>query len=205
MCGRYSLHSNPEVVALQFRLNSVPRFKSSYNIAPAAEVLVVRDDGPAIVRWQLGGKYHNLRADTVTQKPFWSEAYRKRRCLIPANGFYEWRRWGTRSQPYYLRPAQRELFAFAGLYERETCAVLTTEANEAVRRIHDRMPVIIAPQDYEAWLGGADGLLNPSTETLEAYPVSEAVNRAALDEPRLIEPVPSGLGQRGATGELFGE
>ena len=206
MCGRYALHGNPDVIALQFRLKSVPRFKPSYNIAPTAEVLIVRKEGPSLARWQLGGKYHNLRADTVTGKPFWREAYRTRRCLIPASGFYEWRRSGKRSQPYYIHPAQRELFAFAGLYERDTCAVLTTEANETVRRIHDRMPVIISPADYASWLGGADDLLKPSAPgEVEIHPVSEAVNRAALDAPELIAPFPSSISERGTTGELFGD
>ncbi len=205
MCGRYSLHAHPEVIKLQFRLNALPPLQPRYNLAPAAEVLIVRSEGASPARWQLGGRYHNLRADTVTQKPAWREAYRKRRCLMPASGFYEWQQRGARKQPYYARPAHGELFAMAGLWEGGTCAVITTEANAAMRAVHDRMPVLVAQADYAAWLSGAEGLLAPAPEdALVLYPVGEAVNRAALDSPALIEPLPSGLQPRGVSGELFG-
>ena len=188
MCGRYSLHASPQVVALQFGLASVADFQPRYNIAPAATVLVVRRGGAALARWQLGGKYHNLRADSVMRKPFWREAYRERRCLIPASGFYEWQREPGAKQPYYIRPLGEPLFAFAGIWERwrgiESCAIVTTEANDVVRRIHDRMPVIVARDDYAGWLGGGEGLLRPAP--------SEAIAVSAVERP-------------GTTGELFGD
>ena len=209
MCGRFALHSHPDIIRLQFGLGAVPAFEPRYNIAPAADVLMVRKDGAALARWQLGGKYHNLRADTVAQKPFWREAYRKRRCLIPASGFYEWQQRAGRKYPYYARPGQGELFAFAGLWElwqdQPTCAVITTEANGVMRAIHDRMPAIVAPGDYSAWLDGAEGLLGPSPDDAVAvYAVGDAVNRATVDSPALIEPLPSAFQRQGATGELFG-
>jgi len=209
MCGRFSLHSHPDIVKLQFGLSCVPAFQARYNIAPATQVLIVRERGAALARWQLGGKYHNLRADTVTQKPFWREAYRARRCLIPASGFYEWQQRAGRKLPHYAKPAQAALFGLAGLWEswqgQDTCAVITTEANGVMRAIHDRMPVIVASKDYAAWLGGAEGLLRPpADDAVSVYPVSDAVNRAAADSPALIEPLPSGFQRQGATGELFG-
>ena len=168
MCGRYSLHAHPDVVALQFHLSSVPAFAPRYNIAPAAEVLMVRGDGAALARWQLRGRYHNLRADTVTQKPQWRSLYRGRRCLLPASGFYEWKSVGARRQPYYVRPARGELLALAGLWDglegAPSCAVLTTEPNGVLATIHDRMPVIVAPEDYARWLGGDEGLLRPAAD-----------------------------------------
>jgi len=139
----------------------------------------------------------------VAEKPSFRDAYRKRRCLVPANGFYEWRRVDSRKQPYYVYPAQGELFAFAGLWERwegaggplESCTIVTTEANRPMQAIHDRMPVIVAPQDYARWLDcrtGADveDLLVPCpAEAIGVHAVSTAVNRASNDVPELIEPL----------------
>jgi putative SOS response-associated peptidase YedK len=205
MCGRYSLHAHPDVIKLQFRLSALPALQPRYNIAPAAEVLIVRSEGASLARWQLGGKYHNLRADTVTHKPFWREAYRNRRCLIPASGFYEWQQRGAGKQPYYARPAQGELLAMAGLWEGGTCAVITTDANAAMRAVHDRMPALLAREEYARWLAGEADLLRAAPEdALVIHPVGDAVNRAALDTPALIEPLPSGLQPPGVTGELFG-
>jgi putative SOS response-associated peptidase YedK len=225
MCGRFALHNHPEVVALQFRLAAVPAFAPRYNIAPTADVLVVRNDGPALVRWGLvprwakdpsvGAKMNNARAETVAEKPAFREAYRMRRCLIPASGFFEWKRpYGEgkgRRYPYYLRPANAELLGFAGLWETwgdnlQTCAIITTAANETMQPIHDRMPVIVEPQDYERWLAGEEGLLRPAPAgALLAYPVSAAVNRAANDAPEIIEPAPSGAEELGTSGDLFGD
>ncbi len=218
MCGRYSLHSHPDVIALQFGLQSVPVFQPRYNIAPTAAVLAIRSDGPALLRWGLiprwaksaaiGAKMNNARAESVAEKPAFRDAYRKRRCLIPANGFYEWKQESGRKQPYYVCPAQEELFAFAGLWEAwrdlQTCAIVTTGANDVMRRIHERMPVIVARDDYSKWLAGGEGLLSPApNEAIRAYPVSPAVNRAVIESPTLIEPLPSGLERQGTTGQLF--
>ncbi len=197
MCGRYALHSNPDVIALQFHLAQVPDFAPRYNIAPAAQVLVVRPDGATLLKWGWRGKAHNLRAETAPAR---------RRCLIPASGFYEWRRVGAGKQPYYVRPAREALFGFAGIWEGETCAILTLAANRALAAIHHRMPAIIAPQDYPRWLGGAEGLLAPAPEDMAlAYPVSDAINSGAAESARLIEPLPSGVLPPGASRSLFGD
>jgi putative SOS response-associated peptidase YedK len=193
MCGRYSLHSNPDVIELQFHLASVPKLAPRYNIAPAADVLIVRRDGASIARWD--PKLKNARAEGLAQRPAFRDAYLRRRCLVPANGFYEWKRTGAK-QPWYIRPANDELFAFAALWEKrrdlESCSVITTDANPAVASIHDRMPVIIAREDYAGWLEGEEGLLRPAPQgALRCYPVSYSVNRAANDSPALIAPLAS--------------
>ena len=210
MCGRYALHSSPEVVALMFGLSEVPAYAPRYNIAPASQVLIVRTSEAAVaasqLRWGLvprwakdpsiGAKLNNARAETVSEKPSFRDAYRKRRCLIPANGFYEWKPEGGRKQPYYIYPSNGPLFAFAGLWEQwndlQTCAVITTEANQKMSAVHDRMPVILAPEDYSKWLAGAEygqGLLRPCPiDAIAIRRVGRAVNNARNDVPALLEP-----------------
>ncbi len=210
MCGRYALHASPEVLALQFGLASVPAFAPRYNIAPTSQVLVVRQDGAAMVKWGLvprwakdpsiGTRMNNARAETVAEKPSFREAFRRRRCLIPASGFFEWKLEGRLKQPYYIHPAAGELLAFAGLWERwegpggplETCAVITTEPNAVMAPIHERMPVILDPADYRAWLSGTvplRPLLKPCAPArIAAHRVSRAVNGARRDDPGLVEP-----------------
>jgi putative SOS response-associated peptidase YedK len=185
MCGRYALHANPEVIALQFGLQSVPEFAASFNIAPAAEILVVRDKRAARARWGLRGKFVNLRAETVASK-FRSSG----RCLVPASGFYEWKSEGRRKQPFYFRPAKEPLLALAGVWERDTCSLITTEPDAVVGQVHDRMPLLVPAESYDDWLAGDDTLLREKpTIELRAHPVGLAVNQAANDSPRLIEPV----------------
>jgi len=219
MCGRYALHSRPEVIALAFGLSDVPAsIVPRFNIAPTSDVLIVRSDAvggraAAVVRWgllprwakdpKLAAKLNNARGETVAEKPSFRDAYRKRRCLVPANGFYEWKPIASRKQPYYVYPAQGDLFAFAGLWERwegpdgllETCAIITTDANTPMQAIHDRMPVILAPQDYARWLdcrahaAVADLLVPCPDDAIRTHAVSTAVNRARTDLPELIEPL----------------
>jgi putative SOS response-associated peptidase YedK len=197
MCGRYALHANPEVVALQFQLAAVPPFPARYNIAPAAQVLVVKPQGAVLLKWGWRGKAHNLRAETAATR---------RRCLIPASGFYEWRRVGAGKQPYYVRPARDALFGFAGIWDGETCAILTVPANDALRGIHHRMPAILAQAEYKRWLGGAEGALGPAPDdAVLAYPVSNAINSGTAETARLIEPLPSGVLPEGASGSLFAD
>jgi putative SOS response-associated peptidase YedK len=211
MCGRFALHAHPRVVALQFGLAEAPQCAPRYNIAPGADVLIVRTGGgsgraAAAARWgfvprwakepSIGARLKNARAETVAAKPAFRDAYRRRRCLVPASGYYEWKAEGARRQPWYIHPAGEELFAFAAIWERwndlETCAILTMQANESVRAIHDRMPVVVLPQDYERWLGGAPGVPGPCpSSAIAARKVSRAVNSARNDSPALIEPVPA--------------
>ena len=214
MCGRFALHAHPQVIALQFALSAAPEIAPRYNIAPTSDVLVVRaDDGKRLaarVRWGLvprwardpaiGAKLNNARAETVAEKPSFRDAFRRRRCLIPASGFYEWRREGSVKQPWYVYPAMGEVFAFAGLWERwrgggaplETCAIVTTDANAVMAPIHDRMPVIVAREDYARWLDGAPGndvsdLLRPAdAAAIAVRRVSRAVNNARNENPALI-------------------
>lgn len=184
MCGRYALHANPEVIALQFGLESVPSFRPSYNIAPAAEILVVREKA-ALARWGLRGKFVNLRAETVLAK-FAASG----RCIVPASGFYEWKAEGRRKQPFYFRAKNEPLIAFAALWERDTCSLITTEPDAVVGKVHDRMPLILPRAAYAAWLGGSTSILGkPQPVELIAHPVSSAVNQAANDAAALIEPV----------------
>jgi len=215
MCGRYSLHANPEVVALLFGLSQVPAYAPRYNIAPTANILVVREgierrNEAAMLRWGLvprwakdpamGARMNNARSETAFEKPSFRQPWRERRCLIPASGFYEWKDEGGKRQPYYIHPRAGELFAFAGLWDQwrdlQTCAVLTTEANAPMAEVHERMPVILAPGEYGAWLHGSDAerraLMRPCpADAIAIHRVSRAVNRAANEDPSLIEPEPS--------------
>jgi putative SOS response-associated peptidase YedK len=203
MCGRYALHSNPEVVALLFGLSEVPAYQPRYNIAPTAQVLVVRDGGAAMVKWGLvprwakdpsmGARMNNARAETVAEKPSFRDAYRERRCLIPANGFYEWKLEDGKKQPYYITPSGGALFAFAGLWEQwndlQTCAVITTGANDKMAEVHERMPVIVSPGEYSSWLATGDIALRACPDSaIDIRRVSRAVNNARNDVPGLIEP-----------------
>ena len=203
MCGRYALHANPDVVTLMTGIAELPAFQARYNIAPFSQVLILRNGEAAMVRWGLIPywakdpaklpKMHNARADTITEKPSFREAYRRRRCLMPASGFYEWKTEQGKKQPYYIHPAAGELFSMAAIWERwgevESCAVITTDANAKMADVHDRMPVLIAPEDQARWLSGDDGLLVPAPDAaIRIRRVSRAVNVAANDSPGLIEP-----------------
>jgi putative SOS response-associated peptidase YedK len=215
MCGRYALHSNPEVVALLFGLSDVPAYAPRFNIAPTAQVLIIRKNEAAMVRWGLvprwakdpsmGARMNNARAETVAEKPSFREAYRKRRCLVPANGFYEWKLEGGRKQPYYVYPSGGALFAFAGLWEEwtgpsgplQTCAIITTDSNEKMSAVHERMPVIVSPAEYSTWLEGGGIPLRACPDTaIDIRRVSRAVNNARNDTPALLEPDPGGTGSR---------
>jgi putative SOS response-associated peptidase YedK len=209
MCGRFALHAHPDVVSLHFGLSSLPIFEPHYNIAPSARVLIVLRHGAAPVaafaRWglipgwakspSLTAKLNNARAETVAEKPAFRDAYRSRRCLIPANGFFEWKSEAGARQPYYVHPSAGELFAFAGLWEQwqdlQTCTIITTDANAKMAAVHDRMPVIISPADFPAWLAGGADLLKPCPDAVIAiHRVGRAVNNARNDTPDLLEPEP---------------
>jgi len=222
MCGRYSLHTHPEVIALYFKLGLLPEITPRYNITPGTNVLIVRQDPEKgriadLYRWGLipgwakdpaiGNKLANARAETVAEKPSFRSAFKRGRCLIPASGFYEWKAIAGRKQPYYVRPVGADLFALAGLTERwmgpegpvHSCTIITTDANERMREIHDRMPVILAPEDHAAWLDPGNqateklkALLKPSpARMMAAHSVSTRVNTPKNDEPALIEPLES--------------
>ena len=228
MCGRFTqrmtwreLHERMDLIGTP--LNLRPR----YNVAPGQDIAVVRpgDSGGrrlAMLRWGLipawardptiAWKLINARSETAAEKPSFRAAFRNRRCLIPADGFYEWRRQGKTRQPWLFGLGDGAPFAFAGLWEQwripegaaltrslaernpgdavETCTILTTAANETVAPVHGRMPVILPPETWDAWLAGEDVPLAPyPADAMTAHPVSTLVNRAANEDPRCVEPV----------------
>jgi putative SOS response-associated peptidase YedK len=192
MCGRYSLHASPEVIALQFGLERVPDFKARYNICPGSEILAV--DGGRKARFlPWGTRFANARAETVSERPAFRSAFRQFRCLVPASGFYEWQNVGRTKQPWYIRPNDGELFALAGMLllwqGQRSVTLITTEPNELMRGIHDRMPVLIAPRDYQSWLDSPAPaeLLRPyPAGAMRAHTVHPRVGTPANDDPSLI-------------------
>ena len=223
MCGRFSLRAKPSDLARLFDLADVPLLAERYNVAPAQPVAVVREDGGtralALLRWGLvpawsqagdrGAGPINARSETADQLPTFRHAFRKRRCLILADGFYEWAgaKGGPR-RPFHFRLRDGRPFAFAGLWERwegddgellETCCILTTAANEIVRPVRERMPVILGHGDFGAWLdseaevGQLKGLLRPyAGGDLQAVAVSPWVNSARHEGPRCLRPADAG-------------
>jgi putative SOS response-associated peptidase YedK len=223
MCGRFTLFESGRILSKMFEAPLEDSPAARYNIAPSRPVLVVRC-GPgsgrrefALAGWGLvpswakdkaiGNRLINARAETAHEKPAFRAAFRSRRCLIPASGFYEWQRMEKKKQPYFIRMKDGRPFALAGLWEHwegpdgsamETCAILTTGSNAVLAPIHDRMPVIVGHGDYERWLDPADRkpeslapLLAPCDAAgMIAYPVSPRVNSPANDDEGCIAPLP---------------
>ena len=199
MCGRYALHSNPEVVALQFGLAEPPQFKPSYNICPGGDVLVVTSKGASRRRWGFGNRIANARGESIAERPSFRDAFRAGRCLVPASGFYEWQTTAGQKQPWYLRPHDAALFGLAGITSLwqgvRSVSLITTTPNAVMEPIHDRMPVIITPQDYAAWLDPDENdagrlmrfVRSYPAERMEGWPLSPRVNQPANDEPTLLE------------------
>ncbi|MCU0304482.1 MAG: SOS response-associated peptidase [Thermoanaerobaculales bacterium] len=215
MCGRYTLTVDAAVLAELFELEPLTELQPRYNIAPTQKVPIVRPgDGRArewaSVRWGLipswakdpsiGARLINARAETAADKPSFRAAFKHRRCLVPADGFYEWVKLAGGKQPHHIRFADRRPFAFAGLWERwsapdgdvvESCTILTTSPNELIARLHDRMPVIVPREGFAAWLaegplpaGAAAGLLAPHpAEGMEAVPATSRINSPRNDDP----------------------
>jgi putative SOS response-associated peptidase YedK len=221
MCGRFTLEKSIGDLATLFQLPAMPDLAGRYNIAPTQPIAVVRatEEGEgrelAIVRWGLIPAWAkepgamplliNARAETAATKPAFRAALRRRRCLVPADGFYEWQTQGKQKQPYHMRRRDGQPFALAGLWERwegpegciDSCALLTTTANELMSPIHDRMPVILDPHQFDLWLdpGVQDvellqDLLRPyPSEVMQAYPVPTLVNNARNDDPQCVLPL----------------
>lgn len=222
MCGRFTLSLPAETLMDLFQLPQVPPLEPRYNIAPTQPVAVVRLDGETgerrmdLLRWglipfwakdpKIGSRMINARSETAAKKPAFRAAFRTRRCLVPADGFYEWQKVGAGKQPHHIRLAGGGGFGMAGLWEHwegedgeaiDSCAILTTEANDLLQPIHDRMPVIIDPERYDLWLepgmadvGALESLLAPAPDdALEAHPVSTLVNSPRNEGPELVEPV----------------
>jgi len=220
MCGRYTLRTPVETLAEEFGISDpLPEIPTRYNIAPTQEVAAVLEEDEErkleMLRWGLipswaddpavGNRMINARSETAAEKPSFRTAFRKRRCLILADGFYEWQKTNGGKQPYYIRMKNGSPFAFAGLWESwdkyggeiRSCTILTTDANEMVREVHHRMPVILPPETYDLWLDPDMretelllDLLRPYPDDgMEAYPVSRFVNSPSNDDERCIESV----------------
>jgi putative SOS response-associated peptidase YedK len=221
VCGRIVLKVSPGELAASFGLAAEPPLEPRFNIAPTEPVAAVREpEGSArtcdLFSWglvppwsrdpRIGAKMFNARSETVADKPAFREAFARRRCLVPVSGFYEWKRRGGQSLPFYFSAPDDGLLALAGLWERweypggevlESCSVLTTDANALMRRIHHRMPVILPAAEYERWLqtpaDRADDLhtlLRPAPDdALRVWPVATDVNRSRAEGPELIAPV----------------
>ena len=237
MCGRYSLTRPERAVLKRFDLFDIPELPARYNVAPTQLVPVVRrkrdaTEDPAIADRELvlmrfglvpswapdltsGAKMINARSETVMDKPAFRESFQRRRCLVPADGFYEWEHQGKRRVPHWFRVKGEDVFAFAGIWDRwydekknrlESFAILTTEPNALVEPLHDRMPLILHPEDWKLWLDpevsspdALEPLLVPfPAEAMIEHAVSERVNSPANDDPSCLEP------DRGpAQGSLF--
>lgn len=218
MCGRYELHHNPDVMALMFELGMEPDWLPRYNIAPSQQAPIVRVDRggmrkASMTRWGLiphwakdksiAYKTINARAETIATTPAYRDAFKKHRCLVPASGFYEWQVRGSGKQPYRIGMIDDAPFAFAGLWSRwndpegqtiDTYTIVTTEPNALTAKVHSRMPVILAREDYARWLDyeipDAQALLRPyPADEMRAYPVSSRVGSPKNDAPELIEPI----------------
>ncbi len=222
MCGRFTqVRPWSELVEL-YRITEstqAPNLKPRYNVAPTQDVPIVRRPRDAegrelvIVRWglvpfwakdvKISYRMINARAETVHEKPAFRQAFQKRRCLVAADGFYEWQKKpGGKKQPYFITVADDQPFPFAGLWEVwkspederiESCTIVVTEASERLRSIHDRMPVILEPEKFDPWLDmslsakEARALLKPYGGEMTVYPVSSRVNNVRNDDPGLIE------------------
>ena len=225
MCGRFSLHLPAQSIAEFFMTLNLKEVTPRYNIAPTQAVLAVikppREPGNYAfpMRWglvpswakdlKIGQKLTNARSETLSEKPSFRGAYKYRRCLIPAAGFYEWQRDGSRKQPFFITSTSKSPLAMAGLWEHwsgpageeiQSCTIITTAANEVMAPIHDRMPVLLAKEHFQTWLAPdlqdtkpfRDLLVPCPDEWLNAYPVSPYVSNYRNEGPRCIEPLAEG-------------
>jgi|SRR5579859_2201819 len=222
MCGRYRLSRRKQILEERFDVPpDADDWSPRYNIAPTQPVPVIRKKPNQAVRqlsrlrWGLipswatdpaiGYKTINARSETVTTTASFRDPFRSQRCLIPADGFYEWQKNGKIKQPYCFEVAGGELFAFAGLWDQwtdpqgkvvETCTILTTTPNSLLAGFHDRMPVILRPGDYDRWLSPKPGdtdtvmrMLVPYTESMRSYPVSMRLNQVQNDDEDCAKPI----------------
>ncbi|BAY43445.1 hypothetical protein SAMD00079811_10250 [Scytonema sp. HK-05] len=230
MCGRFTLSQTAEAIYQTFHVNKIPDLEPQYNIAPTQMVAAVLYNPESKqrefqkLRWGLipswakdlgmGAKLINARAETAAEKPAFRSAFKHRRCLVVADGFYEWQTKEGKKQPYYFHLQEGKTFGFAGLWEQwrlpparearspqgeeiTSCTILTTKCNELLQPIHERMPVILQPQDYDLWLDPQvqtpeplQQLLHPyPSEAMMAYPVSTLVNSPHHNSPDCIKPL----------------
>ncbi len=221
MCGRFVSDIPPDQLKATYGLHSLPDITPRYNIAPSQQVLAVRQDnggerGMALLKWglipswakdpKISYKMINARSETVHEKPSFKNAFHSRRCIIPASGFYEWERRGKEKIPHYIHLKDGKIMSLAGLWDRwkspegnvvETCTILTTTANSLIKKLHDRMPVILHNDELELWLDKSIDEVDQLRELFNPYPsgrieehiVSKDVNSPSNDNPSLINPV----------------
>jgi putative SOS response-associated peptidase YedK len=219
MCGRFSLVVPERFFSKVFVFQDVPEMLPDYNVPPGVDIWAVRNSSAteekeiARLRWglvppwakdpKIGNKMINARSETVAEKPAFRSSFKKRRCLIPADGFYEWKRDGTSRTPYYIHLKDQRPFAMAGLWEQwigpeqeilESCTILTTSPNQLMERLHDRMPVILPQDQMSRWLEPStsarelQAMTSPyPTEAMAAYPVSSLVNSPRNNSPECLE------------------
>ena len=215
MCGRFAFYSPSEATAALFGASGSLDMKPRYNIAPTQDIAAIRNDESGgreltALRWGLipfwakdpsiGNRMINARAETVAEKPAFRAAYRRRRCLVLADGFYEWHKEGTAKTPYFITLASDEPFAFAGLWEHwqskdgeqsiDSATLITADANEFMATLHNRMPVILEPENADRWLAGDNEVLSDAIRKgpkLKAYPVDRHVNNPRNEGVNLID------------------
>ena len=216
MCGRFAFYSPSEATAALFGATTSTEVVPRYNIAPTQFIAAVRRDEQeapelAMLRWGLvpfwakdpsiGNRMINARSETVAEKPSFRNAYKKRRCLILADGFYEWRKEGDGKTPYYISLADESPFAFAGIWENwnskesdeslQSAAIITAAASNFMAQLHQRMPVVVRPEQADRWLAGDAELLSEVIDNgpeFRAWPVDREVNNARNEDAALIEP-----------------
>jgi len=227
MCGRYTLRSRGSAKFYGVPASELPFLAPRYNIAPTQDVPVIVERGAsrelALFQWGLIPSWSkepkgfiNARAETLEEKPSFSESFQRRRCLIPADGFYEWERNGKHRQPYFFQMKDEAVFAFAGIWDKwqrdgvsiTSCAIITTTPNKLLATIHDRMPVVLTAETQESWLcenvkpEELKRLLVPFPGSeMKSFPVSWQVNQPQVDEAQLVEPID--ISQERTTGMLF--
>ena len=215
MCGRFALKTPTSVLASHFKLDETVDVAPRYNIAPGTDIPTIRHSPEGkrvmhLLRWGLvlhwakdpgiGTNLSNARGETVADKPSFRDAFKRRRCLVPADGFYEWKAEGRVKQPYHFSMKNGAPFALGGVWESwrapngdilRTCCLITTEPNAIMTPVHDRMPVIVSPDDYAQWLTGeAQALVRPyPIEAMQAWAVSRRVSRSGEEGADLINPV----------------
>jgi putative SOS response-associated peptidase YedK len=223
MCGRYRLSRRKQIVEEYFdTVSDEPDWTPRYNVAPTQPVTVIRQHPKepvrqlSVMKWGLipswskdssgAAQMINARSETASVKPAFRDALKSRRCLIPADGFYEWKREGKTKQPFCFEVNQGQLFAFAGLWDRwkdpsgnwiKTCSILTTAPNAVTEFVHDRMPVILGPDSYDLWLDpgmtkveAVSDMLRPfDARQMRSYPVSTRINHVANDDEECSRPV----------------
>lgn len=219
MCGRFALKENPKKLAEYFHAADVLEFSPSWNIAPSTKICTITDDENNIrhlrrMRWGLpswakdgskSNKLSNARGETVAEKPSFRNAFKYRRCIIPASGFFEWKTDKGIKYPWFISYKSGEPFAFAGLWEswhpqdgetEDACCIITTEANKLMQPIHDRMPVILDPDQWNTWLSPKEKqsevllpmIRSHDPKSMQVWPVTRELNRVGLrDDAGLIE------------------